>query len=111
LITIRIAVNQLGLFSRIGGFVINPTGSLTINGVTDQELVKLLDIKIRHESSIGFNPQQMHTAQTATPQPGKPVPVYNNVILTWVNANGLEAVREVLDTLLKKEATAKAAGQ
>jgi len=89
--------------------VINMNGSLTLNGLTDKDLVKLLDIKIRHEKSLNFNPQQMQLTNIQT-QAGQQQ-VYNNVVLGWANEQGLEGVQEIVHTLLKKEEAAKAVGQ
>jgi hypothetical protein len=89
--------------------VINMNGSLTLNGLTDKDLVKLLDIKIRHEQSLNFNPQQMQLTNIQT-QTGVQQ-VYNNVVLAWSNERGLEAVQEIVRNLLKKEEAAKAVGQ
>jgi hypothetical protein len=113
--------------------MINPTGNLVLNGITDAELVKILEVKMRHEHSLNFNPQQMQPTFTSKhqvqPQPGQPMPVYragqpqpqpqqsqqeqiyNNVIFQWSNENGLEAVQEIVHFLLKKEEAAKAVGQ
>ena len=88
----------------------NMNGSLTLNGLSDADLVKLLDIKIRHEKSLNFNPQQMQLAYVQT-QRGQQEQVYNNAVLTWSNEQGLEAVQEIVRTLLKKEETATAVGQ
>lgn len=93
-------------------------GNLMLNGISDAELVKILEVKMRHESSLNFNPQQMQVnpppqqpGRPAPPQPGKIVQTYNNVVLAWSSENGLEAVQEIVHFLLKKEEQAKAAGQ
>jgi len=39
--------------------MVNITGNIVLNGITDPELVKILEIKIRHEKNLNFNPQQM----------------------------------------------------
>jgi hypothetical protein len=93
-------------------------GNLVLNGVSDAELVKILEVKMRHESHLGFNPQQMQP-NPAPPQPGRPtqpqqgkqVQTYNNVVLAWASENGLEAVQEIVHFLLRKEELAKAVGQ
>jgi len=85
------------------------SGNLVLNGIADQELVKLLDVKIRHESSLTFNPQQMAVA--AQTIQGKHTNVYNNVVLGWSDEKGLEAVQEIVQFLLKKDEKAKAQGQ
>ena len=85
------------------------TGHLILNGITDPQLVKILDVKIRHEQSLQFNPQQMQVQPIN--QGGKASSQYNNVTLVWVSENGLEAIQEIVHYLLKKEEAQKAAGQ
>lgn len=89
--------------------MINMNGSLTLNGLTDKDLVKLLEIKIRHEKYFNFNPQAMQLVNIQT-QSG-PQQLYNNAVLSWSNEQGLEAVQEAVRTLLKKEEKAQAQGQ
>jgi hypothetical protein len=84
-------------------------GTLVLNGITDPELVKILDVKIRHENSLNFNPQQMQVAQASVG--GKIISSYNNVALVWANEDGLEAVQEIVHFLLKKEGMEKAVGR
>jgi hypothetical protein len=107
--------------------MLSPTGNLVLNGITDAELVKILEVKMRHEHSLNFNPQQMQPVfMPRPPQPGQPMPVYrpgqqpppqqqaqayNSVILQWSNEDGLEAVQEIVHFLLRKEEVAKAGGQ
>jgi len=107
--------------------MINPNGNLVLNGIQDPELVKILEVKMRHEQALNFNPQQMQVTSipkpnppgqpVAVPRPGQPqsqqqhVQVYNNVVLQWTNENGLEAVQEIVHFLLRKEEQAKAEGQ
>jgi hypothetical protein len=107
--------------------MLNPNGNLVLNGIQDAELVKILEVKMRHESNLNFNPQQMQIGSIPKPQPaGQSVPVlrpgqpqsqqqhvqvYNNVSLQWTNESGLEAVQEIVHFLLRKEEQAKAQGQ
>jgi len=89
----------------------NPlTGTLTLNGVRDGELVRILEVKMRHEHSLNFNPQQMQIAHLNQPPHGN-VQVYNNVVLGWTNESGLQAVQEIVHYLLKKEEKPQAQGQ
>lgn len=91
--------------------MLSPTGSFAINGITDAELVKILEIKIRHEGAFTFNPQQLQPTMAA-PRPGAaPVPCYNNVLFNWSTEKGLDAVHEVIGYLLKKEERREAVGQ
>jgi hypothetical protein len=90
--------------------MLNPNGSLVLNGISDKELVKILEVKIKHENSLTFNPQQLQTVNSNIA--GKPVHTYNNIVLGWTQENGLEAVQEIVRFLLTKdEEKAKAQGQ
>jgi len=85
----------------------NFTGSLTINGISDSDLVRIFEIKLKHEKSLAFNPQQLQTAMTQqhpghNPQPIQPQQ-YNNALFGWQNEDGLEAVHQIISMLLKKE--------
>jgi hypothetical protein len=84
------------------------TGTVTINGVSDTDLVKVLDIKIKHETSVFFNPQQLQAVTQGNP----PRQIYNNVVLNWQNEDGMFAVHKIISVLLKKEerSEGKAAG-
>jgi len=77
------------------------SGSVTINGITDRELLTLMEVKVHHEPHLGFNPQQMQPQQAQVE--GKPVPIYNNVILTWNGRPGLDAVKDLLHKLTPEE--------
>jgi hypothetical protein len=89
----------------------NFNGSIVINGIDDRELVKILEIKIKHEKSLNFNPQQLQPVPAQPPRPypqPQPQPViqpqqYNNAVFTWQTDEGLEAVHQVISMLLKKE--------
>lgn len=84
------------------------SGVLALNGITDQDLVRILEVKIKHEKHINFNPQQLQPQHTQTGQ------FYNNVTLGWNSDEGLEAVQKIILILLRKEERgerAVAAGQ
>lgn len=85
------------------------TGNVQINGIGDEQLVKILEVKLRNESYLNFNPQQMQTQQYQ--QAGKNGTFYNNVVLSWTADQGLAAVLEILTILSKKSEQTKAAGQ
>ena len=74
------------------------TGSVTLNGLTDQDLVKVFEIKIKYEKALYFNPQQMQ--QQNIPQGGQ---TYNNAVFNWSDQKGLEAVHRIISILLKKD--------
>ena len=82
------------------------TGTITLNGITDKELVKILEIKIRHEGQFHFNPQQL---QPVPNRQQNQETVYNNAYFSWSAEPGLQAVHEVIGYLLKKEERKEAA--
>jgi len=86
--------------------MVNATGNLTLNGIDDRELVKILEIKIAHEKTLNFSPQAMQPQVT----PNKP-PYYNNVQLHWTTEDGLTAVHKIVEFLLNKKAEAATQGQ
>ena len=91
--------------------MVNPTGNITINGITDFELVKILEIKIKHEGKFTFNPQQLQP-QPAQRGPGMKIETYyNNATFGWQAEQGLEAVHEVIGYLLRKEERRESAAQ
>ena len=84
--------------------MVNPNGTVVVNGITDAELVKILEIKIRHEGHFIFNPQQLvPVAPGRNPQGQAFGAHYNNAFFTWTSEQGLVAVHEILGFLLKKE--------
>ncbi len=86
--------------------MMNFTGSITVNGISDKELVRILEIKLKHEGKFFFNPQQLQV----TSYPNQPSGTfYNNAVFTWNNEGGLEAVYEIMAYLLKKEERAEVA--
>lgn len=86
----------------------NFTGTITINGIGDQDLREILGIKLKHEKSLNFNPQQLQPVVEQRPRP-QPQPQatqpqrYDNAVFTWQTDEGLEAVHQVISMLLKKE--------
>lgn len=71
-------------------------GSITINGITDPELLLILETKLKHEGHFFFTPQSMQPQNTQPQQ-------YNNVTFTWGGDAGLQAVHELTEKLAKKE--------
>lgn len=86
--------------------MINPTGSVTINGITDPELSKIFEIKAKNEGSFFFNPQQLGPQNQGTPNA-----YYTNATFSWNGEQGLKIVQEIIELLLKKDEKAKAQGQ
>lgn len=90
--------------------MINPSGSVTINGVTDAELAHIIEVKAKNEgTNFHFNPQQLSESNINTSQ--GVLSINNNVVFTWSGEKALEIVNEVLSFLLKKDEAAKAQGQ
>lgn len=80
--------------------MINPTGNITLNGITDADLLTIIQTKMRHEGKFVFNPQQL---TAAPPQAGKPAGGYNNAMFMWTTKEGLSVVNELVGALLKTE--------
>ena len=78
----------------------NPSGTLVINGINDSELVKILEIKTKHKNLV-FNPQQLQPLPNAQPQTQEQH--YNGANFNWHDEKGLEALRDIIAMLLKKE--------
>jgi len=73
----------------------NISGNVTLNGINDAELIKILEVKEKNPQ-VTFNPQTMQAIQ----QPGNPPrQAYNNVQLGF-GPGGLSAVRDLLSTLI-----------
>jgi len=86
--------------------MINPNGTIILNGITDQEMVRIWEFKAKNEGVFTFNPQQF---QIAHDQQGRNF--NNNVTFTWTGEAGLKVMHEILGYLLKKEEKAEAVGQ
>jgi hypothetical protein len=86
--------------------MINPTGSLTINGITDVELAHILEVKAKDTNAFHFSPQALQPVPNAQNQTA-----YNNATFTWTSEKSLEIVHGIIGYLLKKEEVAKVVGQ
>jgi hypothetical protein len=75
------------------------TGTITVNGITDEELIKILEIKLKHKA-MEFSPSQLQV-QKQQNQPTR----YNAATFTWQDPAGLEGVHQVLGMLLKKQSS------
>lgn len=86
--------------------MINPSGSVTLNGITDEELAHMLEVKAKNPPSVfGFNPAALQT-QTNGQQSW-----YNNATFQFNGEQGLAVAQELISFLLKKDEKAKAQGQ
>jgi hypothetical protein len=72
------------------------TGSVTMNGITDRDLVIILEVKEKHEGKLTFNPQQMQPVN-------QPKQTYNNVTVGWTDHSALKGVQEILQRLAPEE--------
>jgi hypothetical protein len=91
------------------------TGNIVINGIDDKQLRTLLTVKIEHEGSLIFSPNQLQPLPQPQ-RPGQPQPqpqnheqLYNNAIVIWNSEAGLKAVKELLYVLTEKAPAEKAA--
>jgi hypothetical protein len=84
--------------------MVNGTGELNFTGITDAELVMILQVKEKHEASLDFHPSQMQPGQAAG-SPGQPQgrKFYANVRLTWRGDDGLKAAFQIVEGLLAEE--------
>jgi hypothetical protein len=73
------------------------TGSITLNGITDAQLIKILQVKEKN-ANFTFNPQQMQTGQIN--EGGQMKSIYNNVVISWGAGEGLKTVRDLLNDLI-----------
>ena len=75
------------------------TGTITLNGINDAALIKILEIKTKYAGEMSFQPNVLQTAMHLN-QARQQVPMvpqeYNNAILSWGGPSGLAAVIEIL---------------
>lgn len=86
--------------------MINPSGSVTLNGITDDELAHFLEIKAKNPPTVfGFNPAALQTQNNGQQS------WYNNATFSFNGDKGLIVAQELISFLLKKDEKAKAQGQ
>ena len=86
------------------------TGSITLNGISDKEMVRIWEYKAKDGNKFTFLPNQLQPVNN--PQNSNQFTgIYNNVVFSWKDDSGLHIVHEILGFLLKKEEQAKAANQ
>jgi hypothetical protein len=81
--------------------MVNGNGNVSFNGITDSDLVLMLQIKEKHEASIDFLPQGMQAQQAGTPGGSKKF--YNQVRFDWRGPEGLKALFQIVEALLSAE--------
>ena len=79
-----------------------PTGQITLNGITDADLIMILQHKEKNPH-LGFSPQALQVTQVGAPPNNRPG--YNNCVLTWQNENVLRVVYAILDKLIHGHAS------
>lgn len=77
------------------------SGNITINGITDEDLIKMLEVKKRHEVDLTFDPRQLQPVMEGPNQQQQHQAGYNNAILGWKTEDGLKAVLEILEHLTR----------
>jgi hypothetical protein len=86
--------------------MINPSGSVQLNGITDKELAEIFEIKAKHPPTVfSFNPQQIQNAGSANQA------IYNNVLFTWMGIEGLQIAQRLIAFLINPQEKEKAQGQ
>ena len=90
--------------------MVNFSGSFTVNGITDRDLVKILELKMKHQGKLIFNPQQLQPVNQQLPNQPQETH-YNAAIFSFNSEDGMRAVYEVMDYLLHKEEKAEVAAR
>ncbi len=85
--------------------MINPSGNITLNGITDKEMVRIWEFKAKNEGAFTFNPQQFQVISN------QGTAYNNNVAFHWSGEVGLQVMHEIVGYLLKKEGKAEGIGQ
>lgn len=86
--------------------MINPSGSVTLNGITDTELAHMLEVKSKTSPNVfSFNPAALQA------QSNGQASYYNSATFTFHTDQGLVVAEELISFLLKKDDKAKAQGQ
>ncbi len=69
-------------------------GSMVLNGITEKQLVVILQFKLAHEGQLAFSPQALQVASNP------PNVIYNNAGFSWTNEPQLRLVLELVGSLL-----------
>ena len=80
-----------------------PTGTVTLNGISDAELIMILKEKEK-VPSMTFPPNLMSQGTTQRAGMQQPIPtspaIYNNCQLSWTSDDGIKAVYSILHKLI-----------
>ncbi len=71
------------------------TGSITLDGLDDRDLIVIMEVKQRHEGKLTFRPEQMQTVSQVNP----PKSIYNKAILFWNDNSSMDGIKEILNRL------------
>ncbi len=79
------------------------TGSITFNGLTDDDIIALLELKKQHPEMV-FNPAALNAGNVGGAQGSSQPPqlVYNNAPFQWHDALSLALVKEILRVLTER---------
>lgn len=77
-------------------------GTITLNGVSDSEMVRIWEYKTKDGNKFIFHPNQMQPVNLNN-NPAQFTGKYNNVVFSWTDEIGLNIVHEILRYLLKKD--------
>lgn len=69
-------------------------GNMVVNGITEKQLITVLQFKLAHEGQFNFSPQ------TLQPVTSPPNVTYNNANFSWANDEQLKLVIQLLTSLL-----------
>ena len=78
-----------------------PTGHITLHGITNAQLILILQEKER-DPRIVFYPQALHPvppSQNPSGEPAKNGQIYNNAVLGWTDSAALKTIVELLRKL------------
>lgn len=82
--------------------MINPKGALILDGITDAELIKILEVKEKHEKTVDFQPQGIKPQPGPATGPNAGRKYHNDVRLDCREHDGLKAAHEILGRLLEE---------
>ena len=80
--------------------MVNISGNIIMNGVTDKQMELIWGYKAKHEGAFSFTPNVIQT--NVTPQGT----VYNNVTFGYTKLHGLNLITEIVNELSREESKA-----
>lgn len=73
-------------------------GNIVLNGISERQLVQILQFKLAHEGQFSFSPQALQ--QISAPPPNV---IYNNAAFSWQNDEQLKLVLELVNSLVNPQ--------